>query len=105
VNPTNDSGDEPLRLDFERRLEAQFHDSHITTADRLLVYHELDDALGLTGMVGNELVICAGKNGRHTLTVLFLQSVFGRLSGYEEANDADRLGATRRCDGLSVGAP
>jgi len=50
-------------------------------------------------------LICAGKNGRHTLTGLFLQSVFGRLSGYEEANDADRLGVTRRCDGLSVGAP
>lgn len=56
MNPTNDSGDEPLRLDFERRLKPQFHDSHITTDDRLLVYRELDDALGLTGMVENELV-------------------------------------------------
>lgn len=56
MNPTNDSGDEPLLLDFERRLKHQFPDCHITTDDRLLVYRELDDALDLTGMVGNELV-------------------------------------------------
>jgi hypothetical protein len=32
-----------------------------------------------------------GKNGRHRLTGLLRQSVFGRLAGYEDVNDADRL--------------
>jgi Transposase DDE domain group 1 len=32
-----------------------------------------------------------GKNTRHLLTGLFRQSVFGRLAGYEDVNDADRL--------------
>jgi hypothetical protein len=32
-----------------------------------------------------------GKNTRHVLTGLFRQSVFGRLAGYEDVNDADRL--------------
>ena len=35
-----------------------------------------------------------GKNGRHRLAGLLRQSVFGRLAGYEDVNDADRL----RCD-------
>jgi hypothetical protein len=59
----------------------------------LLAYRELDDALGLTDMVGDELVDPrTGKNGQHALTGLFRQSVFGRLGGYEDVNDADRLG-------------
>src|SRR5262249_37375265 len=32
-----------------------------------------------------------GKNGRHELAGLFRQSVFGRLAGYEDVNDAERL--------------
>jgi len=32
-----------------------------------------------------------GKNTRHLLSGLFRQSVFGRLAGYEDVNDADRL--------------
>ena len=32
-----------------------------------------------------------GKNGRHALVGLLRQSVFGRLAGYEDVNDAERL--------------
>ena len=32
-----------------------------------------------------------GKNTRHLLAGLFRQSVFGRLAGYEDVNDANRL--------------
>src|SRR5262249_51847695 len=31
------------------------------------------------------------KNGRHALVGLLRQSVFGRLAGYEDVNDAERL--------------
>jgi Transposase DDE domain group 1 len=34
---------------------------------------------------------CRGRNARHTLRGLFRQSVFGRLVGYEDVNDAERL--------------
>ena len=33
-----------------------------------------------------------GKNGWHGITGQFRQSVFGRLGGYDDVNDADRLG-------------
>ncbi len=42
-----------------------------------------------------------GKNGRHGLVGQFRQSVFGRLGGYDDVNDADRLSldpVTHRAD-------
>jgi Transposase DDE domain group 1 len=58
----------------------------------LLAYQELDDALGLTDLAGAALSECRrGKNTRHLLAGLLRQSVFGRLAGYEDVNDAARL--------------
>ena len=91
--PMGESKDGVLRLDFDRRLKLEFHGSKVTTDAGLLAYRELDDALGLTLMVGDELVDPrTGKNGQHAMKGLFRQSVFGRLGGYEDVNDADRLG-------------
>ncbi len=36
--------------------------------------------------------VITGKNGWHGMTGQFRQSVFGRLGGYEDVNDAERLG-------------
>lgn len=92
-NPTGESENQPLRLPFDRRLKLDFHGSRVTSDAGLLAYRELDDALGLTDLVGGELVDPrTGKNGQHAMTGLFRQSVFGRLAGYEDVNDADRLG-------------
>jgi hypothetical protein len=93
ANPGGESENNPLRLVFDRRLKLEFHGSRITSDAGLLAYRELDDALGLTGMVGDELVDArTGKNSQHAMAELFRQSVFGRLGGYEDVNDADRLG-------------
>ena len=82
-----------LRVAFDRRLKLEFHGSRVTSDAGLLAFRELDDALGLTKIAGQVLAdIRTGRNGRHTLTAQFRQSVFGRLAGYEDVNDADRLG-------------
>jgi hypothetical protein len=58
----------------------------------LLAYRELDDTLGLTDTGAARLAdVRTGKNGRHRLAGLLRQLVFGRLAGYEDVNDADRL--------------
>ena len=80
-----------LRLDFDRRLMLQFRGSAITSDAGLLAYRELDDTLGLTSMAGEVLTDGrTGRNGQHGLAGLFRQSLFGRLGGYEDVNDADR---------------
>ena len=81
-----------LRLDFDRRLILQFRGSTITSDAGLLAYRELDDALHLTDTAADKLADArTGKNGRHRLAGLLRQAVFGRLAGYEDVNDADRL--------------
>ena len=83
---------EALRLDFDRRLLLQFRGSLITSDAGLLAYRELEDTFGLTDTGAERLADArTGKNGRHRLAGLLRQSVFGRLAGYEDVNDADRL--------------
>ena len=90
---TGETERDGLRLDFDRRLKLEFHGATVTSDAGLLAFRELDDALGLTALAANVLTDPrTGKNGRHTLLAQFRQAVFGRLAGYEDVNDADRLG-------------
>src|ERR1700723_1564592 len=92
TNPAGESNGEELRLDFDRRLTLQFRGSVVTSDAGLLAYRELDDALGLSAMTGARLADArTGKNGRHALLGMLRQAVFGRLAGYEDVNDAERL--------------
>ena len=93
AHPMGESKRDGLRVDFDRRLKLEFHGSKITSDGGLLAYRELDDALDLTEVAGTIFQDSrTGKNGWHGMTGQFRQSVFGRLGGYEDVNDADRLG-------------
>ena len=92
-NPEGESDHGPLRPLFDRRLKLEFHGSRVTSDAGLLAYRELDDALGLTALAGGVLADSrTGRNGWHGIVSLLRQSVYGRLAGYEDVNDADRLG-------------
>jgi hypothetical protein len=89
---TGEAKEFPLRPVFDRRIKLEFHGARITSDGGLLAYRELDHALGLTEIATTQLLDGRrGKNTRHQLGGLFRQAVFGRLAGYEDVNDAERL--------------
>lgn len=91
-NPAGEAQNEVLRVEFDRRVTVQFRGSVVTSDAGLLAYRELDEALGLSTAAGEALADArTGKNGRHALVGMLRQSVFGRLAGYEDVNDAERL--------------
>ena len=58
----------------------------------LLAYRDLDEALGLFDSVPFVFHDSrTGRNIQHHLTALLRQSVYSRLAGYEDVNDAHRL--------------
>ena len=58
----------------------------------MLAFRELDETLGLSQMAAQKLADGRlGKNIQHQIVTLFRQAVFGRLAGYEDVNDAERL--------------
>ena len=81
-----------LRVNFDRKLKLEFHGVKITSDAGLLAYRELDAVFGLTDMVACELRDNrTGKNTQHSVRALLRQSIYGRLAGYEDTNDAERL--------------
>src|ERR1017187_2614485 len=92
AHPTGESKDGVLKLDFDRRLMLEFFGSAATSDAGLLAYRELDDALGLSAMAGERLADAPHPKERPNAPVGMLrQAVFGRLAGYEDVNDAERL--------------
>jgi hypothetical protein len=83
---------EAFRVGFDSTLRLEFHGVRVTSDAGLLAYRELDDAFGLT-RTGETMLkdTRTGMNRQHMMAALLRQSVFSRLAGYEDTNDADRL--------------
>jgi len=87
-----ESGRDALRVHFDARVRLEFQGAAITSDAGLLACRELDDALGLTESATGYLQESrGGRNVQHELVPLLRQSVYSRLAGYEDTNDAERL--------------
>jgi hypothetical protein len=83
---------EVLKLQFDKRLRLEFHGARITSDAGLLACRELDGVLELTQMAPVYLQDTrGGRNVQHEMVPLLRQSVYSRLAGYEDTNDAIRL--------------
>ena len=83
---------ERLNIHFNSKIRLEFHGARLTSDGGLLAYRELDDALRLFDSVSALLSDRrTGRNIQHDMINLMRQSVYSRLVGYEDVNDAHRL--------------
>jgi len=80
-----------FQLSFNRFLRVGFQGSRVTSNGGLLLVRELDERLGFGELVEQYLTDARANNARFSFTDLLRQSVYSRLAGYEDVNDAERL--------------
>ncbi|MFC1537423.1 IS1380 family transposase [Gemmatimonadota bacterium] len=83
---------EGLKVGFDSSLRLEFHGSKVTSDCGLLAYRDLDEALGLFESASKVLIDRrTGRNVQHEVENLLRQSVYSRLAGYDDVNDAARM--------------
>src|SRR5580658_5455779 len=84
--------DRPFQLSFNSLLKVDFQGARVTSDGGLIVVRELDERLGLSELIDRHLSDSRrGKNIQLPLADLLRQSIYSRLAGYEDVNDATRL--------------
>src|SRR5215472_2085713 len=91
-HPMGDAKSGPVRLWFNPQLRVEFHGATVTSDAGLLLARELDGRLGVSTLIERHLADPrTGRNYQFSLPDLFRQSIYSRLAGYEDTNDAERL--------------
>ena len=105
THPAGESNDGSLRVDFDRRLLLQFSGSVVTSYAGLLVYWELDDALGLSAMAAEVLGDARAGSGCLNSSP---RKISGALPSFicsglpSVCRDAGRAQPDRNCDKRSA---
>ena len=85
---------EPFQLSFNSSLRVDFRGSRVTSDGGLIVVRELDEWVGMGALIERYLTDTRrGRNTQLPLADLLRQSVYSRLAGYEDVNDAERVSA------------
>ena len=83
---------QPFQFSFNSSLKVDFQGSRVTSDGGLILVRELDERLGLGELIERHLTDSRrGKNTQLPIADLLRQSVYSRLAGYEDLNDAQRL--------------
>ena len=84
--------EQPFQLSFHSSLKVDFQGARVTSDGGLILVRELDERLGLSELMERHLSDSRrGKNIQLPLADLLRQSIYSRLAGYEDVNDAERL--------------
>jgi hypothetical protein len=83
---------QPFQLSFNACLKIAFQGSRVTSDGGLILVREVDERLGIGELIQEHLTDSRrGKNTQFSFADLLRQSVYSRLAGYEDLNDAERL--------------
>jgi hypothetical protein len=72
-------------------LKVDFQGSRVTSDGGLILVRELDERLAFGELIEQHLTDSRGKNSQLPLADLLRQSIYSRLAGYEDINDAQRV--------------
>jgi hypothetical protein len=87
-----DKQNQAFQLSFNPSLKVEFQGSRVTSDGGLILVRELDERLGFGELIEEHLTDPRrGKNTQFPLADLLRQSIYRRLAGYEDVNDAERL--------------
>ena len=87
--PVGDKENGPFQFTFNGLLKLAFQGSHITSDAGLILVRELNERLGLEHRITDHLSDSRhGTNTQFRVADLLRQSVYSRLAGYENLNDA-----------------
>ena len=86
-----ESGKQGFQLSFNRFLRVGFQGSRVTSNGGLILVRELDERLGFSELIDEHLTDSRANNARLSFADLLRQSVYSRLAGYEDVNDAKQL--------------
>ena len=86
-----ESGKQGFQLSFNRFLRVGFQGSRVTSNGGLILVRELDERLGFSELIDEHRTDSRANNARFSFADLLRQSVYSRLAGYEDVNDAERL--------------
>ena len=86
-----ESQKQAFQLSFNRFLRVAFQGSRVTSNGGLILVRELDERLGFGKLVEQHLIDPRANNARLSFADLLRQSVYSRLAGYEDVNDAEQL--------------
>ncbi len=86
-----DAQSQPFQLFFNPALKVEFQGSRVTSDGGLILVRELDERLGFGDLIAQHITDPRGKNTQFPLPDLVRQSVYRRLAGYEDVNDAEPL--------------
>jgi len=81
----------PFQLSFNPSLRVDFQGSRVTSDGGLVLVRELDERLGFSDLIARHLTDSRAKNTQLPLADLLRQSIYSRMAGYEDVNDAERL--------------
>jgi hypothetical protein len=83
---------QPFQLSFNASLKVDFQGSRVTSDGGLILVRQLDERLGFGELIEQHLTDSRrGKNTQFPFADLLRQSIYSRVAGYEDLNDAERL--------------